>query len=73
MKMRVARQRTTQEELKRRELAGGEGFEPSKSEPGYKQHHMPFNAMNKGTKRHQNIGSKLLEIDDSPNLVFQAP
>jgi len=28
--MRVAHQRTTQEELKRRELAGGEGFEPIK-------------------------------------------
>ena len=31
--MRVALQRKTQEELKRRELAGGEGVEPSQSEP----------------------------------------
>ena len=33
VKMRVALQRKTQEELKRRELAGGEGVEPSQSEP----------------------------------------
>ncbi len=33
VKMRVARQRIIHEELKRRELAGGEGFEPSQSEP----------------------------------------
>ena len=57
----------------RKKLAGGEGFEPSQSEPEYKQRLMSFNAMNKGIKCHQNIGSKLLEIDDSPNLVFQAP
>jgi hypothetical protein len=33
VKMRVARQRIIHEELIRRELAGGEGFEPSQSEP----------------------------------------